>query len=103
MKNLHINKNIILVVALIVVAIIGYYTFASKPAANQALTTSTTVDTSSAVGGELVVELNRLKALQNVDTSFLSDPAFQSLQDFTQPVPPQPLGRGNPFAPVGSN
>lgn len=103
MKLPHINKNILLIVALIIVVGIGFYMFTgSKP--DEALTTTTGgIVGEPVVGQELVVELHRLEALRNVDSGFLTNPTFSSLQDFTVAVPPQPLGRENPFAPVGSD
>lgn len=82
------------------VAIVGYFTFTREPNIDQTITVMG--DQGSAVGQELVIELNRLKALRNVSPALLSTPVFTSLLDFTQPVPMQPLGRLDPFAPVGS-
>lgn len=103
MKSLHINKNVLLIIALIVVVGIGFYMFTgSKP--DEALTTTTGgLVGEPVVGQELVIELNRLEALKNVDSGFLTNPTFSSLEDFTVEVPPQPLGRENPFAPVGND
>lgn len=103
MKSILANKNVLLIVALIIVVGVGFYMFTS-PKSDSALTTTTGgMAGTPVVGQELVIELNRLKALKTVDTGFLSDPTFVSLQDFTEPVPPQPLGRANPFAPVGDD
>lgn len=96
---LRISKNKILVVALIVVAVVGYYMFKGPEKENL-----TTVETGApgTIGQELVVEINRLKALQNLEGKLFNDSAFVSLQDYTQTVMPQPLGRNNPFAPIGN-
>lgn len=100
MKMIKITKNKVLIVGLVLVAIVGYYIFQSNSAPAQPLTTTETAAT-SVVGQELILELNRLRALQNIGQDLFKDPAFVSLQDFTQVVVPQPLGRPNPFAPVG--
>lgn len=97
-----INKNIVLIIGLVIVAGAGYYTFTREPS-NDATITTTSGTGESIVGQELVIELNRLKSLRNLNTDILSDPIFISLTDFTQPVPVQPTGRVNPFAPVGSD
>lgn len=99
---LKIGRNKILLIGLIVVAVGGYYVFKVGSSTSAPLTT---VESGSAeadtISQKLVIELNRLKGLRNVDNKLLKDPAFNSLQDYTQSVVPQPLGRSNPFAPIG--
>lgn len=96
-----ISANRLLIIALIIVAVVGYYIFMSG-GDEEAVSTETVVEVPT-IGQELVIELNRLKALQNIDDKIFADPVFSSLKDFTQPVVPQPLGRSNPFAPIGSD
>ena len=98
MKLPKIGKNQILLIGLVVVAIVGY--FMLRGGSDPALTTSES-GLSGTIGQELVIELNRLKSLQNIRLDVLKDPAFVSLQDYTQYVVPQPLGRANPLAPIG--
>ncbi len=100
MKLPKLSKNKILMIGLIVVAVIGYYLF--KPDAPPTLTTTESGVTGT-IGQELVIELNRLKGLQNISGQIFTDPSFISLQDYTQTVIAQPLGRSNPLAPIGSN
>ena len=97
------NKNLILVLALVAVVVAGYFIF--KGGADEAPAVSTVSGVpDAAVGQELVIELNRLRGLKNIDDAFITkDPVFNSLYDFTQPVPEQPLGRENPFAAVGTD
>lgn len=100
MKLLKLSKNKILVLALIVVAAVGYYMF--KGNEPEPLTTTEEGLTGS-IGQELVIEINRLRALQNIEGKIFKDSTFNSLQDYTQSVVPQPLGRANPLAPLGSD
>ena len=95
-----ISKNKVLLIALVIVAVVGYFLFKGKGE-----TPVVTVQAGGAggIGQELLIELNRLKALQNINTGMFEDPAYVSLQDYTQSVVVQPLGRVNPFAPVGSD
>ncbi len=97
-----INKNILLIVALVVIIGAAYFTFFRDPAPEEGLVSVETNPALSGVGGELIIELNRLKALGTVNKDIFSDPVFVSLKDFTQVVEPEPLGRGNPFAPIGN-
>lgn len=98
MKKIPINKNILLLLTLVVLAVAGYFIFFRGE--EEPLTSTESIPT---VGGELVVELNRLKALRNIDGDLFKDPSFKTLVDITQPVTPQPLGRSNPFLPFGAN
>lgn len=96
-----INKNILLVGALIVVGIAGYFIFAGG-SAEPAPLTEIQSGSSSQIGQEIVIELNRLKSLQNINGDLFKNSAFVSLKDFTQIVVPQSVGRSNPFAPIGN-
>jgi hypothetical protein len=46
-----------------------------------------------------------LLALQSVTLSgtIFSNPSFQVLRDFTTPITPEPAGRDDPFAPLGTS
>lgn len=95
-----INKNILLAIALLIVAVVGYFLFMSKDSEPAPLT-ETQVGAEGPIGQEIVIELNRLRTLQNISTDIFKSSAFASLKDYTQVVVPQPVGRPNPFAPVG--
>lgn len=96
-----ISANRILIIVLLIVVVVGYYMF--RGSGEESLTTTSTSAGPPTVGQELVIELNRLKALKNINNEIFSDPVFGSLVDFSRPISPQPLGRSNPFAPIGSN
>ena len=55
----------------------------------------------SVVGREIVILLNELQSI-DLDGSILDDPAFRSLMDFEQEVRAEPIGRNNPFIPIGN-
>lgn len=100
MKIPKLSKNVVLLIALVIVAIVGFFLFSGD---SEPSVVSVQAGGAGGIGQELVIELNRLKALQNIDTGIFKDPAYVSLQDFTQSVVVQPLGRVNPFASVGSD
>lgn len=56
--------------------------------------------TSTEAGANLLSSIEQLKAV-NFDSSLFSDPVFASLIDFGVVIPPEPVGRANPFAPLG--
>jgi hypothetical protein len=93
-------RTVILVGILVIAAFAVYsYFFASAP---QQSLTATAVTSNAAVDQDLITLLTTLKSIK-LDASIFSDPAFQSLQDFSQALVPEPVGRTNPFAPLGSS
>lgn len=54
------------------------------------------------VDRELQETLEKVRAIQ-LNNQILSDPAFLSLIDIGQQIVPEPFGRPNPFAPLGSD
>lgn len=92
-------QNIILGVVLIALAFTVYsYFFTGNTApilGTEAVTPTTAVDQ------DLISLLFELKGI-TLDDSIFADPTFRSLQDFSQALVPEPIGRHNPFAPLGS-
>jgi len=103
MEILRKYKNILIAVGIVIVAFVLYSMF-FKPSDNQGLVVANqAVATSNfAAGKDVVTLLVDLKSIQ-LSGEFFARPAFQSLQDFSLPVPQEPKGRTNPFAPVGTD
>lgn len=59
----------------------------------------TTPGANSVNGAFVLSLLNKISSIA-LDGKFLSAPAFQSLQDFSISIAPQPSGRSNPYLPV---
>lgn len=53
-------------------------------------------------GQEVVDTLRQLDAVK-LDGAIFSEPAFAALKDFSTQIVPEPVGRPNPFAPLGRN
>jgi len=100
MNILSRYKNILIIGLVIVVAFFGYSFFFTN-SSDQALTQSAG-NTTGTVDNELIALLLELKSLK-LDDGIFSDAAFQSLEDFSQNIVPEPVGRVNPFAPFGAN
>ncbi len=98
MESIKQNKNSII---LVVILIVGYflYTFVFK--AEDPLITSEVSSTSEILGQDLVNELRSLKSLRDINSAFFADPAFLGLYDIEVSITPKPVGRQNPFLPVG--
>lgn len=92
------NKKTAAVVAIVLLGVLGYSLFFGG-GGGEALVATTPV--AENVGRDLLSTLLQLKSL-DLDEALFQNPVFQSLRDFGIPIPPQPLGRPNPFAPLGS-
>lgn len=94
MEFLKNNKSIIIVAVLCLAGLFVYFQYFTG-AAPAPLTSA-----APAPGGaNLLTALGNLQTVK-LDNSLFSDPAFQSLADFGTTIPPQPIGRLNPFAPL---
>lgn len=98
MKTTHTILAVVLIALSVLVggAIVSE---GSKASAADALDVSTPAG--AEVGSDVIALIQQIKTLR-IDQSIFSDPAFLSLTDYTTPIPPQPVGRPNPFAPLGS-
>ena len=86
---------------IVVVSIIIYYWFL-KPAPTDTATNGGTlldVTAEANVGTDVLTLLNQIQSLR-IDKSIFESPEYQSLNDFSVAIPPQPVGRPNPFAPI---
>src|ERR1039458_6209532 len=103
-KSSSSNKNTIIIGVILVVVLAGVWYFYSKgsssPSTSQLVSTTPNGTAGASVGANVLTILNNVSSI-NIDTNFFSAPAFQSLVDYSIMVPPQAVGRNNPFAPVG--
>ena len=92
-------QNIFIIGGLLIGAFVVYSIFFTG--GNDAALTAQDVDPSqSAVEQELISLLLELRSI-TLDTTIFSDTRFQSLEDFSQDIVAEPVGRTNPFAPLG--
>lgn len=94
-----IKQNLLAIggAALVAVALFVYWTYfgsSSAPLLSQ-------TNAASPVSKQLLLTLSNLHTLK-LDQSVFTDPTFVSLNDFGVQIPPQSVGRGDPFAPLGS-
>ena len=95
-------KMTLIGLALIAGAFIAYQSYFGGGEGASVLESKTGSEISaSVVGREIVVFLDELQNI-NLDGSILDDPVFQSLIDFEQEVRAEPVGRNNPFDPIGT-
>lgn len=100
MKNLFANKILLLVVGVIVA--FGLWYGLSSPSSDTTSLLDTTTDSAATdpASQEVLETLLALRAI-SLDGTVFQNPAFQSLQDFSTEIMPEPVGRPNPFAPLG--
>jgi hypothetical protein len=87
-------QNMLIVGGIIVLAAIGYFLYTNNaPLREQDGTVSQQV---AAQSEDFLKRLNELKAVR-LNGDIFADPRFTSLNNNSQPVIPQPIGRTNPF------
>lgn len=93
MQTLQKYKKILIWVTVIVLAFAGYNFFGSS----DALTTGEEAQT---IGAD-VLELNKGLNKVTLDRAPLNTNLYRSLSDWSPNLIEQPVGRPNPFAPIG--
>lgn len=88
------------VIAIAVIA--GYFLFFGNSAPTPSLQVIRPEKSADkGISQELLATLLQLHSI-TLDSSVWADPSFQSLRDFGVALAPAPVGRDNPFAPLGS-
>lgn len=98
------NKTLLMLSAVLILVLIGAaaYFFIGGAEETPALTASgpATASAEEAVSREFLATLLKFQRLR-VDTKIFEDPVFAGLQDKTTDLGSEPVGRDNPFAPLG--
>jgi hypothetical protein len=97
MDFLKQNKTLVGGVAVIAVVAIIYFMYFSGGSSNATLTST---NTTSAVSQQLLVTLQDLHTIK-LDATIFTNPVFESLTDFGVTIPPENVGRPDPFIPLG--
>lgn len=102
---LHNKKVLGLIVAfaLAALALLFFGGGGSAPAASPSpyLSVAPAAPASALVGQDLLAALALLKTIR-LDISVFTNPVFESLSDWGKTITSQPVGRRNPFAPLGA-
>lgn len=95
-----INNNKWLIGGVLVLALVvwGYFMFFQGQGGP--LLSGTGGKEASPISEELLVTLGNLHTIR-LDDALFKNPVFLSLSDFGVTIPPEQVGRRNPFAPVG--
>ena len=96
------NKKTLIgiVIILIIAAGIYFYTSSSSPSSSSGgLLQAEASPEASAAAARVLTLLNQIRSLR-IDRTLFSDPAYQTLRDYSVPIPAVGVGRPNPFAPL---
>lgn len=93
-------KNIFFALALAVILWLGYKLFFAEDDASR---TALNAEVASQAARDTQEFLQTLQQLRDIELSqqIFTDARFQSFVDHRQAVVPEPVGRLNPFAPIG--
>ena len=95
------ERRTLMFIALGIIVALGVWWGLSRDVPSDSLlTTEATAELPPSERG-LVDTLLQLRAV-SLSGAIFGDPAFTILRDFGTPIVPEPVGRPNPFAPVGS-
>lgn len=98
--NNYMKKlTVILIIILVLASFVYFYMKGNELSKNSSLLEGSTPDVSNNVGAEVLALLNQVKLIK-IDSTIFESPVYKTLVDYTVEVPPQPVGRPNPFAPV---
>ncbi len=101
--NENVKNLVIGAVAFVVIVLGAYFYMNRQPLVDESLLTGVTNNPSAAtIEGNFITALNSLKRLKLNDSLF-RNAAWTTLVDFGRTLAPQPAGRSNPFAPIGTS
>ena len=99
-----IKRHLIIILTIIILAglfVLYQMFFRDNFASNGLLATEAgSAAIASGAGQELLALLEQLRAIE-LDRSVFTDSVFENLQDFRSELLPEPVGRPDPFAPLG--
>ena len=98
------GKNLNTIIVVVIFLVIGYigYRYITRDRSGDTLLSSSSSGSSVAVDTDLLSALRQLRQIK-FDTTFFSNTALLSLNDFSKNITAQPANRQNPFAPLDSS
>lgn len=93
------KKSIIVIVVIVIIAAIVYFYYEGSAGPDSSALSLEAGGNADVVGAQVLGLLNQIQSLK-IDRSFFTDPAYQTLRDYSVAIPPQNVGRPNPFAPI---
>lgn len=105
MQIIQKYKTILIIIVIVVVGGIAYKALFNTDKTKDLLVSD--INSSNEENTAIIVESDLLSLLLDIrsvklDGGIFTKETFNSLQDFGQEIVPEPIGRENPFAPIGS-
>jgi len=94
-----------IIIALAIIAAFLLYTFFFTGGDDDELLSSSSNVSENAnqvIGDQIIQALNQIETLR-LNRDIFDSAVFQSLKDRSQEIPPEPVGKANPFDPIGSS
>jgi len=101
MLALFKQNKYLFIVAGLVVALFVWYSMSGGATEEPVLASENVTGTNTESERELVNNLLELRSIK-LEGQIFSDPAFARLRDFSTAIVSEPIGRRNPFAPLGA-
>lgn len=94
-------KKIILTIIILAILFVVYAVFFKKdPTAEALLNTGAGSPEAQAIGSQISQALLRIEQIK-LDKSIFNNVLYKALVDRSEPISDEPIGRSNPFAPIG--
>lgn len=93
-------KNILFALALAFILWLGYKIFFAEDEPSLSAQNATVVTEALRETQKFLRTLQQLRSI-GFNEEIFNDARFQSFVDYRQPIVPEPVGRQNPFAPIG--
>lgn len=90
------SSTTIIIIVVVVLAAGAYFFYQGK---STPVTGGLVAQDNSDIGFAEVRLLEQIRSV-HIDRSLFDDAEFRALQDYSVAIPPQPIGRDNPFAPI---
>ncbi len=84
---------------IIAVSALAYFIFFSTPVDTSNSTLLETGPNNEMIGSQVLNLLGQIQSLR-IDPTIFDSAVYKSLQDFSVNIPPEGVGRDNPFAPI---
>ena len=99
------GKQTLIIIILVIIIFGGYFLFFRSDSSSD--TSGSLLEVISPTGASVVENdiLEMLRQLQTIelDGTIFASPAFTTLRDFSVELTDEPIGRSNPFVPVGTD
>lgn len=92
-------KSIVILLVVIAVVLCAYFYYEGSGTAGSSLLSAPVGSDAGAIGTQVLSLLNQIQSLR-IDSTLFTDPGYQTLRDYSVAVPPENVGRANPFAPL---